>query len=378
MKILYLCTFYHRAMIFRQQMDALIKRGHDVFAFNSAQYGDGVAEKFRPLMDEKVYHIECWNKWDRLFFFPRQWKIERQLCKAVDVASFDLIHAHLMLSSGYSALRMKKKFGTPYVVSVRDTDLKGFIRLPGFKHMARKVMEEAKGILFLAHTSKQSLLSMFSDHTTKQLIEEKAYVIGNCVEAFWEENTVAKERTLRDHKQLRVLTVAKIRPVKNIPSAAATVEVLNKRGYCAKLTLIGENQDQNELDKILRYPCVTWLSFMKKEELIDAYRESDVFLLPSVSETFGRVYVEAMTQGLPVLYTKGQGFDGAFPEGVVGYAVPANDPEVIADMVELILKDYSKISRNCIDGCKLYYEEKIVDQLELFYRECFARKTAGC
>lgn len=378
MRILYLCTFYHRAMLFRQQMNALIGQGHDVFAFNTAQYGEGISEKFRPLMDDKVYHCECWNKWDRLFFFPRQWKIEKQMCKAVDVASFDLIHAHLMLSSGYTALRMKRKYGTPYVVSVRSTDLSGFIRLPGFKRMARRIMENANGILFLSHTSKQCLLSMYSDPVCKQMIEEKSSVIGNCIESFWEENTVASEKNFLEEKELRILTVAKIRPVKNIPVAAAAVEELNKRGYSARLTLIGENQDQNELDKILKYSCITWLPFMRKEELIDAYREHDLFLLPSVAETFGRVYAEAMTQGLPVLYTEGQGFDGTFPEGEVGYSVPANDPKAIADRIELILKNYSSISRNCVENCKAFYEKNITEQLDAFYQGCFSRNQKDC
>ena len=69
MKILYLCTFYHRALLFRQQMDALIARGHDVRAFSSAEYGEGIAEKFKPIMDDRVKHFECWNRLDRIFFF---------------------------------------------------------------------------------------------------------------------------------------------------------------------------------------------------------------------------------------------------------------------------------------------------------------------
>ena len=79
MKILFLCTFYHRALFFRQQMDALNARGHEIRAFISARYGEGVAPKFIPIMDDMVVHTECWNKYDRLFFFPRQFKIEKSL-----------------------------------------------------------------------------------------------------------------------------------------------------------------------------------------------------------------------------------------------------------------------------------------------------------
>src|SRR5699024_4268669 len=120
-----------------------------------------VAPKFQPIMDELVVHTECWNKYDRLFFFPRQWKIEKKLESAFDLREFDLLHAHLMLSSGYTALRMKKKYGLPYVVSIRTTDLYGFIRIPFFRRMAVEIMREASGILFLSLPHKEELFERY-------------------------------------------------------------------------------------------------------------------------------------------------------------------------------------------------------------------------
>lgn len=374
MKILYLCTFYHRALLFRQQMDTLIKRGHEVKVFSSAQHGEGIAEKFLPIMDDQVVHCECWNKWDRIFFFPRQWKIEKRLIKAYDLKSFDLLHSHLMLSSGYTALRMKKRYGLPYVVSVRDTDLTGFIRVPFFKSLAKKIMEEANGILFLSHTHKKTLISMFSNEKTKKMIEAKSTVIGNCVEPFWEENTAASAKKLGDSKKVKVLTVAKIRPVKNIPMAAEAVQLLRKRGYDAQLTVVGENQDNSEFNRITAFDHVTTVPFLKKEELIGVYRSNDVFLLPSLGETFGRVYVEAMTQGLPVLYTKGEGFDGNYPDGEVGYAVPSDNASLIADYIEEVIRNYDRLSVNAIDHCKDFYEEVIMDRIDEFYRTALSNR----
>lgn len=55
--------------------------------------------------------------------------------------------------------------------------------------------------------------------------------------------------------------------------------------------------------------------------------------MPSFTESFGLVYAEAMSQGLPVIYSKGQGFDGQFAEGVVGYHVDAHDPEELCENI---------------------------------------------
>lgn len=370
MRILFFCSFYHRALLFRQQMDALNARGHYVRAFNSAQYGEGVEDKFKPIMDDMVRHYECWNKLDRLLFFPRQWKIEKKLIEAYDLTSFDLLHAQLMLSSGYSALRMKKRYGLPYVVSVRVTDLTGFIRLPYFRRMAVKIIREANGVLYLSNSHKDAFEKEILTGKERALLEGKTAVIGNCLENFWSEH-IAPGRTVAPQKKgkLRVLSVAKIRPIKNLTVAAQAVEALRARGYDATLTVIGNNQDQEEYDRIKAYGCVTIKDFMGHEGLLEAYRESDVFLLPSLNETFGRVYLEAMTQGLPVLYTAGQGFDGLFKEGEVGYSIPHDSPEIIADRIESILDDYCEISENCVENSRRFDEKSIMDQLEAFYRK---------
>ena len=58
------------------------------------------------------------------------------------------------------------------------------------------------------------------------------------------------------------------------------------------------------------------------------------------------VYVEALSQHLPIIYAQGQGFDGFFPDGFVGYPAKAGDVDSIAEKIESLIKNYSSISRN--------------------------------
>jgi len=74
--------------------------------------------------------------------------------------------------------------------------------------------------------------------------------------------------------------------------------------------------------------------------------------MASFQETFGMVYLEAMSQAMPIIYTKGQGIDGYFETNVPGFSV---DPLSIEDIKEKILKIgenlvlYSNNSLNQID-----------------------------
>lgn len=82
---------------------------------------------------------------------------------------------------------------------------------------------------------------------------------------------------------------------------------------------------------------VKLLGFMDKTNIIDVYRNSDIFIMPSKFETFGLVYVEALTQGLHLIYTRGQGFDGYFEDGTIGYSVKYNDSDEIKNRIKDIV-----------------------------------------
>ena len=84
---------------------------------------------------------------------------------------------------------------------------------------------------------------------------------------------------------------------------------------------------------------------------LDAKRENAVHVKIDNAETFGMVYLEAMSQGVPVLYTRGQGFDGQFPDGQVGYPVICRNISSQADALHRIAEeDYEAMSSRCLEA----------------------------
>ena len=72
--------------------------------------------------------------------------------------------------------------------------------------------------------------------------------------------------------------------------------------------------------------------------------------MPSFTESFGLVYAEAMSQGLPVIYSKGQGFDNQFPEGMVGVHVSAYDAHDVAEGIEKVVNNFYQMTQNTVSG----------------------------
>ena len=124
------------------------------------------------------------------------------------------------------------------------------------------------------------------------------------------------------------------------------MKLLQEKGCETHLTVVGRVADKRVFRQITSDKHTTYIPPKDKTELIHIYRDNDIFVMPSHTESFGLVYAEAMSQGLPVVYTKGQGFDGQFPEGEIGYSVNSNSIESVAEAIERIILEYDIITKD--------------------------------
>ena len=84
---------------------------------------------------------------------------------------------------------------------------------------------------------------------------------------------------------------------------------------------------------------VTFHGFVSDEDIIAFYRSADIFVVPSVYESFGLIYVEAMMYGLPSIATCGGGIPEVVTDGYDGLLTDINQPQQIADHVLKLAND---------------------------------------
>lgn len=356
----YIGTTLHQLMI--EQLDAL---GYDNEVFVPT-YDKNIAI-IKP--NDNVYVSECFNKWDRMVFDYKQQKIIKAIEEHYDVSSFDLIHAYTLYTDGNVARVLSGKYGIPYVVAVRNTDVNDFLKkMIHLRKRGLKTLLSAKEVFFLSEVYRVQMFERYIPKQYQEEIQEKTHIIPNGIDKFWFENTPEQDKVI-DKSHIKLVYAGRIDKNKNIPTTQKAMEILRNQGYKTTLTVIGKVQDEKEYQIIKDDPHTTYLPAMPKEKLIDVYRESDIFVMPSFTESFGLVYAESMSQGLPVIYSKGQGFDRQFDEGSVGYHVDSGSPKDVAEAIKCVIENYDQISSNCIPSSHCFTWEHICKNYSELYKK---------
>ena len=192
-------------------------------------------------------------------------------------------------------------------------------------------MKDASAVFFLSEVYKKQVFEKYIPQNLWTEFENKVKVIPNGIDKFWLDDIPLNNKKINKDENINLIYAGKIDKNKNIRTTQAAMEILSKKGYKVSLTIVGKIIDKDEFDKIKKDKHTLYVPPKTKEMLRELYRENDIFIMPSIKETFGLVYAEAMSQGLPVVYSRGQGFDGQFPEGLVGFSVKSLDAYEIAE-----------------------------------------------
>ncbi len=315
--------------------------------------------------EKNIIIDKCFNSIERVIYWYKQKKVYNRFYKKFYTEGIDLIHAHTVFSNGDIAYRLNKKEGIPYIVAVRNTDINIFFKYMFFlrKH-GINILKNASKIIFLSPVYKKAFLKKYVKDSLREEIEKKIIVLPNGIDNFWLENNLKYEKK-EIKKRLKLIQVGSIDKNKNIHTTIKVCKKLIEKGYDIELKVIGKLY----LDKkILNESFIKYIEYCKKEELITYYRDSDIFILPSKYETFGLVYAEAISQGLPIIYTRGQGFDGQILDGEVGYSVTYNNVEEIVEKIERILKNYNYYSANTKKYLKNFNWKKISEEYKKIYK----------
>ena len=146
-----------------------------------------------------------------------------------------------------------------------------------------------------------------------------------------------------------------------------------------RFILAGEGEDRGQLETLAREldieAAVHFLG--NRDDMPDVMAAMDVFVLSSINEGFGRVIVEAMASGVPVVATAVGGVPEVVEDGVSGLLVPPRDPERLAEAVGELMKNKElrrSLRENGRRRARAYDTRVMVDSYEELYVELLQRR----
>jgi len=325
-----------------------------------------------------VLYSKDYTELDRLFYHRKCSKILSAIRRQVELYNVGLVHAHHLFSAGGVALALKRQFGIPYIVAVRNSDLNVYFKFG--RHLRAfgiDVLQNAEKVFFLSPSYRDIVASRYVPKELRSTILAKSSVVPSGINDYWHEH-LGSARPRPQHP-LQLLYVGELTKNKNVESTIAVAVELNRRGIQTELTIHGTGRDERRIQRIAaRYKGIVHLNGWVRSwpDRLAIYRAADIFVMPSLTETFGLVYIEAMSQGLPVIYTSGQGIDGYFQSGQVGFACEPKNISGMADYIEAIVQNYGNVSANAIAAVEMCRWDHVAGQYERLYDHLLNRPSS--
>ena len=266
----------------------------------------------------------------------------------IDFSKIDYVLASTTFSDGAVAYEINKKYHIPYLLFVRNTDVNFYARkMFHLWFYGSQIIRKSTHIVFVSESMRRLFYkSIFSRIFHLSVWNSKSIVIPNGIDEIWHNNIFLRERNVQPKS---ILYIGNFSSNKNVPRLIKAFELLQCKYSNIELNLIGgggkkrEKNDSIIINKLIRNnSSIHFLGKVyDKQKLLNIIRHNDFFVMVSHYEPFGLVYLEVLSQGLPIVYTEGQGIDGLFDDINIGEKANSKSVKSIYNAMENVIVNYS-------------------------------------
>lgn len=332
--------------------------------YKSGQYGD-------------VFNVNYWTPF--WFDVKRKFNGNSRLgtLAQLNKHNYNIVVAHMP-----SGILFADKLGLPFVAGIHNSDIEVLtnpLYKIHFKLRLEKALKNARAIACRSFVLQDKLLKLYPEFEEKTFvapsgIDEKAVKqLGSEAAMFLDAKQNEKHSAdtnfsrftshislssdmnhsllTTHHSPIKVLTCAHFKKRKNIDKVIKACKGLE----CFELTVIGDGKERKKLEKIDKN--VIFTGRLPHDEVLAKMRNSDIFVLPSVGETFGMVYLEAMTSGCITVCTKGDGIDGIIKDRENGFLTEPNSEsikETLLNIKNLTKEELNSLYTNSFNTIQHY------------------------
>jgi len=371
MKIGIVCypTFGGSGVLATELGMALSDKGYEVH-FITYEQPVRLSQSFHP----NIYFHEVKVPTYPLFAFPPyETALASTMVNVIVNQKLDLLHLHYAIphaSAAYFAMQILKKSGKniPFITTLHGTDITLVGRDTTYEPVVTFSINESDAITAVSDNLREETLRHFA-------IEKDISVIPNFVDIkrFHQTDKDHFKQMLAPDGEKILVHVSNFRAVKRVGDV---VKIFNnvRKDMPAKLLMIGDGPERQKTEDMARdmgiYSDIRFLG--KQEQISEILSISDLFLLPSETESFGLSALEAMACGVPVISSNAGGLPEINVQGETGYLSNVGDVEDMSRHALHMLGDEERLKtfkKAALAQARRFEKQHIIPMYEALYTQ---------
>jgi len=359
-------TFGGSGVVATELGKALAHKSHEVHFITYKQ-----PVRLRELRQNIYYHEVSISDYPLFEYTPYEQVLTSKLVDVVQYEKLDLLHVHYAIphaSAAYMAKQILKDKGIdiPFITTLHGTDITLVGKDPSFEPVITFSINNSDAVTAVSESLKKDTLQHFK-------VSKEIQVIPNFIclnEYTLPNNEIYKER-YAPNGEIILTHISNFRKVKRIPDVIGIYRMLKDK-FPVKLLMVGDGPQRSIAERECRLKGekddVIFLGSL--ESTSEVLNISDVFLLPSESESFGLSALEALASGVPVVASNAGGLPEVIEHGKSGYLAAVGEVDTMAYFVEKMIKDkdvLNKFKFEALERAKKFDINAILPQYEELY-----------
>ena len=370
MKIAIVCypTFGGSGVVATELGLALAQQGHEIHFITYKQ-----PVRLDALSENLHFHEVNVPDYPLFQFQPYELALSSKLVDMVKLHKIEVLHVHYAIPHAYAAYMAKKMLQDqgiklPIVTTLHGTDITLVGSHPFYKSAVEFSINHSDCVTSVSESLKQDTLDLFN-------IRKEIQVIPNFVDFTKHSNHSEEcERGVIAQSHERIIShVSNFRPVKRIMDVVKIFEkILNE--IPAKLIMVGEGPDKEKaMEYCAKQGIDDSVKFIgKSNQVFEVLCYSDLFILPSETESFGLAALEAMMMKVPVISSNTGGLSEVNVEGKTGFLFDVGDIDGMAKKSIELLKNEDLLEQfktNAQNEARKFDLNQIVDRYIAIYQD---------
>ena len=314
---------------------ALANKGHEVhfISYNQPFRLDVFSDKIN-------FHEVIVPDYPLFDFIPYEHNLTAKLVDVAMHEKLDFLHVHYAIPHASAALSAKqilasKDINLPIITTLHGTDITLLGKDKSFKSVIEFAINNSDAVTAVSQSLRKDTLDSFN-------IQKEIQVVPNFIDSNLYKYKIDEDlrRSFVSKEEKLIIHISNFRKVKRVQDVLKVFAKIREK-IPSKLLLIGDGPERLEMEQLCRNlnlcESIRFIGKLKAVEKILSV--SDLFLLPSATESFGLVALEAMASKVPVISSNSGGLPEVNIDGKTGFLLDVKDVNAMAEKAIYLLKN---------------------------------------